>query len=112
MSEGASTTRMSETKDVAAVSRSEPLKQAEVRGESSRSVPVVAFEEWRTETEGSQSVAKEHTRKKEEPLMGNTKGYSAQESVNVRSADSASDEARWRKPSRPSECLHRKNRMP
>jgi RNA-directed DNA polymerase len=63
---------MSETKDAAAVSRSEPVKQAEVRGGSSRSVPVVAIETRRTETEGSRGVAKEHTWKKEEPLMGNT----------------------------------------
>lgn len=63
---------MSEAKDAAAASRSEPLKQAEVRGGSSRSVPIVAFEEWRTETEGSQPVAKGHARKKEEPLRGNT----------------------------------------
>ena len=63
---------MSEAKDAATVSRSEPLKQAEARGGSSRSVPVVAFEEWRTDTEGSQPVAKEHTRKTKEPLMGNT----------------------------------------
>ena len=55
---------MSETKDAAAVSQSEPSKQAEARGRSSRSVRVVAFEEWRTDTAGSQSVAKEHTRKK------------------------------------------------
>ncbi len=70
MNDGASTTSMNEPSSVAAVSRSEPVKQAEARGGSSRSVPVVAFEEWRTETEGNQSVAKEHTRKKEEPLMG------------------------------------------
>jgi len=63
---------MSEVTDAAAVSQSEPIKQAEVRGGSSRSVRIVAFEEWRTDTAGSQPVAKEHTRKKEEPLMGNT----------------------------------------
>lgn len=72
MSEGASTTRMSEAKDAAAVSQGEPLKQAEARGGSSRSVPVVAIETRRTETAGSRGVAKEHTRKKEEPFLGNT----------------------------------------
>lgn len=72
MSKGASPMSMSEAKGAAAVSQSEPSKQAEARGGSSRSVPVVAFEEWRTDTEGSQPVAKEHTRKREEPLMGNT----------------------------------------
>ena len=35
-------------------------------------MPVVAFETGRTEFDGSHGVAKEHTRKKEEPLMGNT----------------------------------------
>ena len=59
------------------------MKQAEVRGQSSRSVPVVAFETWRTVTDRSHGVAKEHTRKKEEPLDGNTVGLRAQESVNV-----------------------------
>jgi len=72
MNEGALTTSMSEAKDAAAVNRSEPLKQAEVRGQSSRSVPVVAIETGRTESDGSHGVAKEHTRKKAEPLMGNT----------------------------------------
>lgn len=72
MNEGASPTRMSEAKGAAAVSQSEPSKQAEARGRSSRSVPVVPFEEWRTGTDGSQPVGKEHTRKKEEPLQGNT----------------------------------------
>lgn len=72
MNEGASPTRMNKAEDAAAVSRSESSKQAEVRGRSSRSVPVVPFEEWRTGTDGSQPVGKEHTRKKEEPLRGNT----------------------------------------
>ena len=102
---------MSEAKDAVTVSRSEPLKQAEVRGQSSRSVPVVAFETWRTVTDRSHGVAKEHTRKKEEPLDGNTVGLRAQESVNVSSTDSTSDVETWQTPSEHSESLHWKNRM-
>jgi RNA-directed DNA polymerase len=84
MNEAASPPIMSEAKDAAAVSQSEPVKQAEVRGGSSRRVPVVALEEWRTETEGSQPVAKEHTRKKEEPLMGNTAAIPRAEDVSTK----------------------------
>lgn len=75
---------MSEAKDAAAVSQSEPLKQAEARGGSSRSVPVVPMEEWRTEIEGSQLVGKEHTRKKEEPLRGNTAATPRAEDVSTK----------------------------
>lgn len=57
---------------------------ARVKEASSRSVPIVAFEEWRTEAKGSQPVAKEHTRQKEEPLRGNTAATSCAEDVSTK----------------------------